>query len=88
MACFKYIRRVSFCLHVFKFFVQVLDEADSLLRSSFSADLENILHKIPVERQTILFSATTTEALKKLFATSNKDVFMWNVPNKYVIPIY
>ena len=57
----------------------MLDEADSLLRSSFSADLGNIFLQLPIKRQTILFSATVSDTLKKLFENSNKDVFTWKI---------
>lgn len=44
----------------------VIDEADEMLRMGFIEDVEWILEKIPVERQTALFSATMPNAIKKI----------------------
>ena len=38
--------------------IAVLDEADEMLDMGFAEDLESILHEVPEERQTVLFSAT------------------------------
>ncbi len=46
--------------------VQVLDEADRILDMGFSATLDAILDNLPVERQTMLFSATQTKSIKVL----------------------
>lgn len=41
----------------------VLDEADEMLSMGFKEDLDIILHKTPVEKQTILFSATMSKTI-------------------------
>jgi len=46
----------------------VLDEADQMLHMGFLSDVEEILHKIPSKRQTMLFSATMPQQIKKLVA--------------------
>lgn len=55
----------------------VLDEADQLLKSSFSNDLETIFEKIPTERQTLLFGATITDTMKRLSDVARSDAFKW-----------
>jgi ATP-dependent RNA helicase MSS116, mitochondrial len=44
----------------------VLDEADTLLDMGFSADLNFILEKLPKARQTFLFSATVSPAIRDI----------------------
>ena len=44
----------------------VLDEADRMLDMGFIADVETILRKIQKKRQTLLFSATMSQAIKDL----------------------
>lgn len=41
----------------------VLDEADRLLSSTFAEELGYIISKIPTQRQTLLFTATVTDAI-------------------------
>ncbi|MDR3412750.1 MAG: DEAD/DEAH box helicase [Formivibrio sp.] len=47
----------------------VLDEADEMLRMGFIDDVENILKKTPVTRQTALFSATMPSVIKRIAQT-------------------
>ncbi|HXJ20360.1 MAG TPA: DEAD/DEAH box helicase [Polyangia bacterium] len=44
----------------------VLDECDEMLSMGFQEDIEKILEKTPVERQTMLFSATVPEGIQRL----------------------
>ena len=44
----------------------VLDEADRMLDMGFIDDVSELLRKLPKERQTLLFSATMSEAVKNL----------------------
>ena len=44
----------------------VLDEADEMLKMGFSEEIDLILDKAPEEKQTILFSATMPERIKRI----------------------
>ena len=44
----------------------VMDEADRLLDGSFDEGIADIFERLPKKRQTLLFTATVTDALKKL----------------------
>ena len=44
----------------------VLDEADQMLAIGFAEDVERILESVPTERQSMLFSATMPDWVKKL----------------------
>lgn len=44
----------------------VLDEADEMLNMGFIEDIEKILENVPKQRQTLLFSATIPEPIRKL----------------------
>lgn len=48
----------------------VLDEADEMLNMSFLEDIEAILSETPAERQTLLFSATMPDSIKKSVSNS------------------
>ena len=43
-----------------------MDEADRLLDGSFDEAVADIFERLPKKRQTLLFTATVTDALKKL----------------------
>ncbi|WP_458415011.1 DEAD/DEAH box helicase [Schinkia sp. CFF1] len=44
----------------------ILDEADEMLNMGFIEDIEAILKEVPEERQTLLFSATMPEPIRKI----------------------
>ncbi|HEU4963826.1 MAG TPA: DEAD/DEAH box helicase [Bacilli bacterium] len=44
----------------------ILDEADEMLDMGFLEDIEAILAKVPTERQTLLFSATMPDPIRRL----------------------
>ncbi len=44
----------------------ILDEADEMLKMGFQEDIETILSTTPQERQTVLFSATMPDFIKKV----------------------
>ncbi len=72
----------------------VLDEADEMLNMGFVEDIETILREVPVERQTVLFSATMPlqiQHLAKRFMRSPeiisvkaKEVTVVNIEQDYV----
>ncbi|HET7615486.1 MAG TPA: DEAD/DEAH box helicase, partial [Bacillales bacterium] len=51
----------------------VLDEADEMLNMGFIEDIEKILESVPEKRQTMLFSATMPEPIRKLAHQFMKD---------------
>ena len=51
----------------------VLDEADEMLNMGFKEDVETILQEVPLERQTILFSATMSKEIMKITEEFLKD---------------
>ena len=60
----------------------VLDEADKLLNMNFEEEIEAILGNININRQTLLFSATMTNKVRKLQRASLKDPVKVSVSSK------
>lgn len=44
----------------------VLDEADEMLDMGFAEDLDSILEQLPLQRQTVLFSATMPDRIRRI----------------------
>ncbi|KAI8353546.1 P-loop containing nucleoside triphosphate hydrolase protein [Mortierella sp. GBAus27b] len=59
-------------MHLSRVKYLVLDEADRLLTETFADDLGGILEVLPSKRQTLLFTATMTDAVLEL-ANTNSD---------------
>ncbi len=57
----------------------ILDEADRMLDMGFYDDILQIVEKLPKERQTILFSATMPEKIKKLAQNILQDPVFVNI---------
>ncbi len=51
----------------------ILDEADEMLNMGFRDDIDIILQKVPIQKQTILFSATMPKEIMDLTAKYQKD---------------
>lgn len=66
-----HIRRRTIRLNGLK--TVVLDEADEMLNMGFIEDIEKILESVPEKRQTMLFSATMPEPIRKLAHQFMKD---------------
>ncbi len=66
-----HIKRTSIKLKKIKYVV--LDEADEMLDMGFRDDIEFILNETPDTRQTIMFSATMPEQIKKMMLKYQKD---------------
>lgn len=65
------MRRKVLKLDALSFFV--LDEADEMLNMGFVEDIETILQSVPEDRQTILFSATMPDGIKKIASHYMKE---------------
>lgn len=71
-----HIRRESLEMHNLQ--VVVLDEADEMLNLGFREELEFILEASPVERRTLMFSATMPRAIEALAKTYQRNAVRIN----------
>jgi ATP-dependent RNA helicase DeaD len=63
----------------------VMDEADRMLDMGFRDDMNMILEKVPTNRQTVLFSATVSNEIKKLaeeYQTDSKHIHIQTEPSE------
>ena len=60
-------------LHFDELEMLVLDEADRMLDMGFIDDINKIIHRLPIQRQSLLFSATLTDDVRYLADTVNDD---------------
>ena len=76
--------------------IMVLDEADRMLDMGFIEDIEYILSKMPREKQTLLFSATMPEDIKRLAGdymkkpkeiSVSKDEMVLDLTKQYYISV-
>lgn len=51
----------------------IIDEADAILKIGFEEELKEILEILPIERQTMLFSATLSKKVENLVSLSMSD---------------
>jgi ATP-dependent RNA helicase DeaD len=75
--------------------IVVLDEADEMLDMGFLEDIQKIFEYLPEEKQTLLFSATMSQSIKKLAQnilinpvhvnTTSSDVSKKNIQQDYYI---
>src|SRR5690625_4570214 len=66
-----HLRRRTIRLNELK--IAVLDEADEMLNMGFIDDIKAILHAMPEERQTLLFSATMPKEIREIATTLMKE---------------
>ncbi|KAF9907118.1 hypothetical protein BX616_000523 [Lobosporangium transversale] len=75
-------------MHLSKVKFLVLDEADRLLTDTFADDLGGILEVLPKKRQTLLFTATMTDAVLELSKPNPEDSPSPSTPAKPLPFVY
>ncbi len=75
-----HMRRKTLKLNDLK--MMILDEADEMLNMGFREDIELILESVPVERQTLLFSATMPKAILNIINQFQNDPIHLKVEHK------
>merc|ERR1712179_691883 len=58
----------------------VLDEADRLLEGGYDGQLATILPSLPSNRQTLLFTATSSDSVRSVIKSCNNDPYTWVSP--------
>lgn len=59
----------------------VLDEADRLLSGGFDSDVSSIISALPSSRQTLLFTATNSDAISSVIQSCKNNPFVWSSPD-------
>lgn len=77
-----HIRREN--IEVGRIRVIVLDEADEMLNMGFMEDIESIVNRTPKARQTMLFSATISNEIRKLGTRFMRDPLQIEIEGKNV----
>lgn len=62
--------------------IVILDEADEMLNMGFREDIETILRETPVERQTLLFSATMPQPILDITKEFQRDPQLIRIEDK------
>jgi ATP-dependent RNA helicase RhlE len=63
--------------------VFILDEADTMLDMGFLKDVKTIISKLPIEKQTLLFSATMPKDIEKLATNLLKSPVRVEIKEEY-----